>query len=234
MGGLNNGNLTDHVLACANIVCAQCTDLGQSRINNCCSQAVPLQCFIAGAGGNTQTNPYLTTLAPDPNFDVCSTALDYITQCESLTSGFSDLANSDEASCLCYDSTSWDPNGFDVPWSSCIAWAKTANSTVYPDLLTNAGMCSSVGNILHAPASGAASTTGGTSTPTTATPVKATPVGGSGGSTTPTATANATPTSTAIATATPKTTSASVASGLSRNIEAIIVTQVRGLERLMF
>lgn len=125
--------------ACADIVCGQCTDLGQSAINRCCAQASPVQCFIDGAGGDSN---YITTAAPDSNLSACSVALHYISKCESEIPGFSNLANSDEASCLCYDTvTSWDPLAFDDPYSSCIAWASTADTTAYAGLLSNAGMC---------------------------------------------------------------------------------------------
>jgi hypothetical protein len=47
----------------------------------------------------------------------------------------------------------------DIPCSSCVGWEKTADTTDYADLLSNAGMCSSVGNILAASASGVAAST---------------------------------------------------------------------------
>ena len=203
--------LTDSPAACANIVCAQCTDLGQTAINKCCSQANPQQCFISGGGGNSN---YLTTAAPDPNLTACSTALNAITTCEAQTPGFSDLANSDEASCLCYQGgTSWDPTAFDRPWSSCIAWAKTADTTVYSELLGNAGMCAAVGNILEAPAASTATTTGSRGAQASVTSAKATPVGGS----------QSVATSTSSST---QATSSSAASSLERNIGSIVSIQV--------
>jgi len=194
-----------------------------------------VECFINGAGGNSN---YITTAAPDPNFTACSAALDAITICESATPGFSNLANSDEASCLCYDSTtSWDPLAFDDPWSSCIAWASTADTTAYAGLLSNAGMCASVGNILHAPASGVApSTTAGTTNTangaiSTVTSAKATPVGGSGS----VATATSSTTTPGTATASTVTSSKAKAIGssagfnLEMNIKGILAVQVSAL-----
>jgi hypothetical protein len=155
--------------------------------------------------------------------------------------GFSDLANSDEASCLCYSSKSWNPNGFDVPWSSCVAWAKTANTTAYPDLASDAGLCASVGNILKAPASGTASTTAAASSSvnngkTAQSSVPAKPVGGSGSSTTPTSakgtagsitatqiSATATVGSTAAVTATTTTVRGA---GIRRYSKAVLAIQV--------
>jgi hypothetical protein len=219
--------LTNSILACADYVCAQCTDLGQTVLNNCCSQASPVQCFINGAGsgsGNGGGNPYITTQAPDPNLTACSTALNDITTCEAQTPGFSDLANTDEASCLCYDSnTSWDPNAFDLPWSSCVAWAKTADVSVYSELLGNAGMCASVGNILNAPTKGVVasttvggSTNGGETTSTSAS--KATPAGGSVTGTTATSTSSST-----------KATSSSAGSSIVNSIKGSLVVQVSSL-----
>jgi len=212
------------ISTCADYVCAQCTDLGQTVLNNCCSQASPVQCFINGAGsgsGNGGGNPYITTQAPDPNLIACSTALNDVTSCEAQTPGFSNLANSDEASCLCYDSnTSWNPNAFDLPWSSCVAWAETADISVYSELLGNAGMCASVGNILNAPTKGVvASTTAGGSTSavkTTSTSAsKATPAGGSVTGTTATSTSSSA-----------KATSSSAGSSLVKNIKGSLVVQL--------
>jgi hypothetical protein len=209
--------LTDYGSACANIVCGQCTDLGQTAINFCCSQANPLECFITGGGGDSN---YVTTVAPDPNLAACSTALDAITTCESETPGFSNLANSDEASCLCYeDTTSWDPMAFDDPWSSCVAWASTADTSIYAELLSNEGMCASVGNILQVSASGvpasttAAATNTANSAKSTVTSAKATPIGGSE--------SVATATSSAA-----KATSSSAGSHLEMNIKVILAVQV--------
>ncbi|PMD52753.1 uncharacterized protein K444DRAFT_668421 [Hyaloscypha bicolor E] len=204
------------ISTCAKIVCAECTDLGQTVINNCCSQANPQQCFISRAGSGGNGNPYITTAAPDPNLAACSTALEYITECEAGTPGFSNLANSDEASCLCYDSTtSWDPVAFDNPWSSCIAWAKTADSTAYVGLLSNAGMCASVGNILNAPASVAvtSTTTMGSGAKATVTSTVATPASGSQ--------------SVVMATSsTTKSTSSNACSRFTRNIRGVLGVQV--------
>lgn len=210
------------ISTCANIVCGQCTDLGQKAINSCCSQAVPYQCFISGGGGGSN---YVTTLAPDANLVACSTALAYISECDSEIPGFSNLPNSIEASCLCYDSnTSWNPLGFDDPWSSCIAWAETADATAYSGLVVNAGMCVSEGDVRSAPASGAvASTTAGGSVVVTTTSANASPVGGSGSGTTATATASAA-----------KSTASSPASCLSPSVEAMMTVVIFPLIMLTF
>lgn len=55
-----------------------------------------------------------------------------------------------------------------------MAWAKTADTSVYAELLGNAGMCASVGNILNAPAAPTATTTGSGSAQATVTSAKAT------------------------------------------------------------
>lgn len=114
----------------------------------------------------------------DPNLSACAPAFDAISSCISKTVSFTSLSAHDKASCLCYPSaTAWDPKAFDVPWSACIAYAKTGDVSDYPAALSQAGLCSSVGNILSSPTAGIAVTTkatalstssgkGSTSTPT--------------------------------------------------------------------
>jgi hypothetical protein len=97
----------------------------------------------------------------DINYTVCQTAVLAVSICDNHTSSFSALAPSVKASCLCYNTTlgEWLPKSFDDPWSSCIEYAKTADSSDYSAVLNGAGLCSRVGNILNLPASVAATTT---------------------------------------------------------------------------
>lgn len=94
-----------------------------------------------------------------------------------------------------------------------MAWAQTADTSVYAGLLENAGMCASVGNILDAPAAPTATTTGTGGAKASVTSAKATPVGGSQ----------------SVATATSssaKATSSSSASSLERHVGSILGAQV--------
>jgi hypothetical protein len=154
-----------------------------------------------GGGGGGGGNPYITTsaaMATDKNYLACQTALEVISICESLSTGFDDLPATLQAPCMCYSSKSWVPQFFDNAFSSCIAYTSTADTSDYPDLVSDAGFCKSVGNILAAPASGTVALTmgqntatgsvgGGSITPTTTATPAATP--DSGTATTPTSTA---------------------------------------------
>lgn len=123
----------------------------------CCSLAAPEPCFasiLEGGNGQDIAPPITTT---DSNLAACSTALNVLSGCEAATSGFDNLANSDAASCLCYNSAgSWAPSAFDLPYSSCVAFARTADTSDYSGMTDGLGLCSSVGDIMK---SGAPSTT---------------------------------------------------------------------------
>ncbi|PVH86396.1 hypothetical protein DL98DRAFT_366218, partial [Cadophora sp. DSE1049] len=47
--------------------------------------------------------------------------------CDSVTPGFTNLLPEQMATCLCYSSTAWSPNGFDSPVSTCAEFVKTAS-----------------------------------------------------------------------------------------------------------
>jgi hypothetical protein len=89
----------------------------------------------------------------------CEYVLGAISFCESVSPGFTTLAPSMQAPCLCYSSTVWDPNPFDDYVLTCAAYASTAVPAEYSALVELEGFCSSVGNVLTQPASVAAQTT---------------------------------------------------------------------------
>ncbi|KAK4580138.1 hypothetical protein LTR86_000341 [Recurvomyces mirabilis] len=116
---------------------------------SCCQSATPQPCFesvLAGANNNAKlaTPSSAPATITDPNLSVCATALSGLSACEAATSSFTDLDASVQASCLCYNSGgSFAGSVFDGPWSSCVAWAQTADTTDYPALSSAMGFCSS-------------------------------------------------------------------------------------------
>jgi len=138
--------------SCASMVCGQCYGIGDATFKSCCNEAQQANCFQTafGAGNNNGGgNPYVTTTAADPNYAGCQSAFAILSACESATPNFDNLDGITQASCLCYDATSaWVPNAFDQPWSSCVAWASTADTTDLAGLLSGAGLCQSAGNVL--------------------------------------------------------------------------------------
>lgn len=82
--------------------------------------------------------------------DACSTVANVLTFCNSISPGFSTLAATDQAPCLCYNSTSWVPNWFDGAVETCAQYIQTADpsdTSLYSSLVTLEGFCSSVGTI---------------------------------------------------------------------------------------
>ena len=91
-----------------------------------------------------------------------------LSSCESATSNFDHLAGTLQAECLCYSGSSWAPSLFDGPWSSCAAWATTADVSDYPGFFSAEGLCSSAGNVLAAvPSSSQVRSVVASTTPTT-------------------------------------------------------------------
>ena len=119
---------------------------------DCCSQSNPQTCFQSSAGsGSAATSSGGQAAAssvtqPPP----CSTALFLLEYCSSLTPNFASQATSAQAACLCYSSTAWSPNGFDSPYSSCVAYYASAAPTDTSDLAvlsSSLGFCAQAGNV---------------------------------------------------------------------------------------
>jgi hypothetical protein len=91
--------------------------------------------------------PQITTLP-----SACSTVEEAISSCESVSPGFSTLDPTNQAACLCYSSTSWDPEFFDGAVTSCArglsAQGDLADYSIFKRL---AGFCTSVGDIGNPP-----------------------------------------------------------------------------------
>ena len=88
----------------------------------------------------------------------CSSAAEYISICESLTSNFDNLPASEQATCLCYSSAAWQPQVFDGYIASCASYVPATDTSDLGALVSLEGFCSSVGNVEGG--SSAATTTG--------------------------------------------------------------------------
>jgi hypothetical protein len=59
------------------------------------------------------------------------------------------MSATNQASCLCYVSTStWMPTVFDNAVSTCVKFAKTAETSIWPVMKSLDGFCGGVGNIM--------------------------------------------------------------------------------------
>ena len=77
----------------------------------------------------------------------CSSAAEYISICESLTSNFDNLPASEQATCLCYSSAAWQPDVFDGYIASCASYVPATDTSDLGALVSLEGFCSSVGNV---------------------------------------------------------------------------------------
>lgn len=98
--------------------------------------------------------------------DACSTIQFALSYCSSVSPGFDNFSPSSQAPCLCYSSTSWDPEGFDGAIATCADFFSTADPKALPTIEVFEGFCSSIGPVLGAAAtSGVAATTSAAPTP---------------------------------------------------------------------
>ena len=77
----------------------------------------------------------------------CSSAAEYISICESLTSNFDNLPASEQATCLCYSSAAWQPQVFDGYIASCASYVPATDTSDLGAIVSLEGFCSSVGNV---------------------------------------------------------------------------------------
>ena len=66
--------------------------------------------------------------------------------CCSLTPDFPDLSASEQAPCLCYSRSIWNPSLFDNAVESCASYASTSIPSAYAPMAKLEGFCSRVGN----------------------------------------------------------------------------------------
>lgn len=96
---------------------------------------------IPTTGGATGT---AVTTGP---ITACATVDAAISSCESATPGWTDLAGTQQASCICYSGSSWAPNAFDDPVLSCANYLKTASPTDYSNVLSIESFCTKKGDV---------------------------------------------------------------------------------------
>ncbi|RDL32972.1 uncharacterized protein BP5553_08411 [Venustampulla echinocandica] len=77
----------------------------------------------------------------------CSTALEFISFCSSVSPGFLTMNPTRQAPCLCYSSAVWRPSVFDGYVSTCASYARTAAPEDYSAISALQGFCSDVGNV---------------------------------------------------------------------------------------
>jgi hypothetical protein len=138
--------------SCAYTFCQSCTNLGATAINSCCAEnPAPTACLAAIYDSPITSSVIPTSVATLPA--ACNTVSEYLSICESYTPGFSTLAFSEQAPCLCYSSTVWSPQLYDGYWDTC--W--TSFSAIdYPGYASVTAMdgpivfnqCRSAGNVL--------------------------------------------------------------------------------------
>ncbi|TAQ85432.1 hypothetical protein B7494_g6255 [Chlorociboria aeruginascens] len=79
----------------------------------------------------------------------CHLVNSLIESCAQSYSGFTSMNASDQASCLCYvSSTSWCPTSFDNAVTSCATFATTAAPQVYSAISGFSGFCGSIGGVM--------------------------------------------------------------------------------------
>lgn len=143
-------------IACAQTVCAGCTGLGATAVNSCCAQTDPVDCFSSYAAADDVASTNIITSPPaaaatslgDPNVVACNGVVTFISVCEEETRGFDNLDKTDQASCLCYISSTWEPDVFDGFVASCASVAVSLDDSSALSVLGSAeGLCSSAGDV---------------------------------------------------------------------------------------
>lgn len=141
-------------------VCNLCVQFLPKSVKGCCQESPPASCFqniLEGGSSGSQDEQQSLSASPaagssntitDANAAVCATALAAVSACEVATSGFDNLDATAQASCLCYDTAnSYIPSVFDGAWSSCAAYASTADTSDYPAVTSALGLCQSAGDV---------------------------------------------------------------------------------------
>lgn len=131
----------------------------------CLLQVIAVQAKFP-AGILHRAGPVAVRQAAPPG---CSNAANLIKACEGAISGFDNLPGNEQALCICYDGTTWDPSYFDNAVAQCASYAQTADPTDYASIASLEGFCTKEG-----PVGGGGSTTAATTTPkpvSTAAPV---------------------------------------------------------------
>ncbi|KAF2100966.1 hypothetical protein NA57DRAFT_55038 [Rhizodiscina lignyota] len=114
-------------------------------------------------GSSSSSISTTTCASDDAQCNACAVAAATIRACSSAIPDFNSISDNDLAQCLCYDpdlknsnSFIWVPQAFDVPFSGCPVYAKTADPSDSGLLSSALGFCSSAGNVLHVTSSDSA------------------------------------------------------------------------------
>lgn len=128
----------------ASEVCHVCQGLGLTpSVEPCCSKSNPTACFassfygkivtdagkpapitVSGSFAGTSRRTYFASTN-------CDSAFSIEQRCAASSPGFTNLCFHQQQSCLCSASGKWAGPVFDNHWSSCLAWAETANPSEY-------------------------------------------------------------------------------------------------------
>jgi hypothetical protein len=115
----------------------------------------------ASQSGAVTTPPASLSSAVNGNSAACSSWDAIEMSCSNKISSFTDLSFTDEASCLCYTSSTYAPFIFDGYWSQCLLYYSTASPTFYSslggDTLTRTP-CAAAGNVASGPVAAATTT----------------------------------------------------------------------------
>jgi len=152
------------ISSCAIDICSLCTSLSITpSIEPCCAAATPVDCFSSYVEGVTITatsrSGSISTIAsPTTSIDssalACISAYSIISYCEASTPGFTNLAFSSQATCLCSTSGTFAPGVYDGYWSTCLAWASTASPGEYSEFGPTGG-----GDVVRTPCQNYAAST---------------------------------------------------------------------------
>lgn len=128
-------------------LCQVCQGLQLSpSIEPCCSAANPTACFASSfyhlsvsdatitAAPTLMTSTGSTTMLGYYGNTNCDSVISILENCEAATPGFDNLCFHYQQACFCSTSGTWAPSIYDDYWSSCLAWASTANPSYYSDL----------------------------------------------------------------------------------------------------
>ncbi|KAL9008513.1 MAG: hypothetical protein Q9173_006367 [Seirophora scorigena] len=186
--GCNNiesqcGSVGTTLSDCVNYVCRSCTNVDPS-IPQCCQLSTDLSigtCIEENLSSASDSNDESATatsrsgatstgFSEDTNITAepgCSSLVSKAEACESATPGFNNLSRwGSEASCFCYEGSSYQPSSFDNYYSSCLAYLSTADSDLYSELTLGDSRaistpCAAVGDVRATPASTGQGVSGG-------------------------------------------------------------------------
>lgn len=124
------------ISSCAASLCHICTGLDITpSIEPCCAAPTPTACFSDYIAGKPLTYPSSSLPPPvvtvDSSAAACSSVLSVSSNCVAATPDFEQLEFSSQSSCLCSVNGEYAPTVYDNFFSTCAAWASTADPSEY-------------------------------------------------------------------------------------------------------